>query len=908
MFEAYSAGEVGFKLPVELCSIRCQKSTQNVLAGCKEGHLLVYSRTDTRRKFDLKTLCKNFERKPVTEMAIVDSMQLLFCVSDQQLSVHELSHHSAEASARQVLYPLLAQLKLKPVHTFAVHENTEEANVLVAISLKRKIVLLRFEKNEFFEIPIDGVSYFADNPTALTWCGKNLVFSVRNEYHLLSLKHNDEFTQCAADAKVIATFTDLPFIVDFHEKSMIGLARGETLTILTSDGVRDPRNPLCREIRFSNVLQNAVYDSPFVVGLLSKGLVEIRSFDPPQLVQSITLKQAHLITNALPGCVVVGSHADIWMLDCHESLRKNVNFLIQEKNYRLAIQLTEQFDIFTDENKREIKRQYARNLFLQRQFDECFEVYSKIGAEPYLAIQMIPEVLPEKLQNLQQNSPQQPLDLPENEKKRAISALSDYLSLVRTELAMRLDAHQQAKQIGYTLGKLSKDELNTTRMNLQIVDTTLLRCYLKTKPMMVDSLLRLRDNSSSFDDTEDILKKANRLTSLFILYETRKKHEMALELLKAEAHRADPEPFFDGVYKTVDYLQTLGNTEIDLIFKYGKWVLDSDVKEGLAIFTSSDSDLAVNLDREKVVEFLRKECVAALIPYLEHIINAWGEQRPKFHECLAEHYVAKVKYLHKDYVHAFPDDENITRAGTEDGELGEYRRKLLRFLEASHSYSPQTILVQLSNQAFYEERALMLGRLGQHEQALTIYTSILHDYEAAEKYCDLYYREERDDASAQIYLQLFQAFVSPKDPQIAGLNERQIPIPQPNVKQAIRVLSRHANKINTVSALNLIPESTPLCLLSTALSAVLQTTHDEAIRCSIRRKVCDRAVHVAEEQLRKAESVKITVNSATDCTLCGKKLANSALVRDPQNSSLIHVFCYEKSQEANNPCDTIKSL
>lgn len=40
-------------------------------------------------------------------------------------------------------------------------------------------------------------------------------------------------------------------------------------------------------------------------------------------------------------------------------------------------------------------------------------------------------------------------------------------------------------------------------------------------------------------------------------------------------------------------------------------------------------------------------------------------------------------------------DENIVRAGEEDGELGLCRRKLHKFLQSSTSYSPEKLLVQL---------------------------------------------------------------------------------------------------------------------------------------------------------------------------------------------------------------------
>ena len=94
-------------------------------------------------------------------------------------------------------------------------------------------------------------------------------------------------------------------------------------------------------------------------------------------------------------------------------------------------------------------------------------------------------------------------------------------------------------------------------------------------------------------------------------------------------------------------------------------------------------------------------------------------------------------------------DENITRAGDEDGELGIIRKRLLRFLEISHSYSPQTVLLQLAPHAFFEERALILGRLKQHDQALALYVNTLKNIPAAEDYCRLYYNSN-DETNSQV--------------------------------------------------------------------------------------------------------------------------------------------------------------
>ena len=72
------------------------------------------------------------------------------------------------------------------------------------------------------------------------------------------------------------------------------------------------------------------------------------------------------------------------------------------------------------------------------------------------------------------------------------------------------------------------------------------------------------------------------------------------------------------------------------------------------------------------------------------------------------------------------------RAGEEPGVLGELRKKLLYFLRTSKHYLPERLLAHFPHDRFYEERALLQGRLGRHEQALAIYVHVLKDPAMAE--------------------------------------------------------------------------------------------------------------------------------------------------------------------------------
>lgn len=49
------------------------------------------------------------------------------------------------------------------------------------------------------------------------------------------------------------------------------------------------------------------------------------------------------------------------------------------------------------------------------------------------------------------------------------------------------------------------------------------------------------------------------------------------------------------------------------------------------------------------------------------------------------------------------------------------RKKLLSALESISGYNPEVLLKRLPPDALYEERALLLGKMNQHELALSIY-------------------------------------------------------------------------------------------------------------------------------------------------------------------------------------------
>lgn len=57
----------------------------------------------------------------------------------------------------------------------------------------------------------------------------------------------------------------------------------------------------------------------------------------------------------------------------------------------------------------------------------------------------------------------------------------------------------------------------------------------------------------------------------------------------------------------------------------------------------------------------------------------------------------------------------------DEKEYSPTRRKLLSALESVSGYNPENFLNRLPSDALYEERAILLGKMNQHELALSIY-------------------------------------------------------------------------------------------------------------------------------------------------------------------------------------------
>ncbi|KAF2639166.1 hypothetical protein P280DRAFT_499448 [Massarina eburnea CBS 473.64] len=439
----------------------------------------------------------------------------------------------------------------------------------------------------------------------------------------------------------------------------------------------------------------------------------------------------------------------------------------------------------------------------------------------------------------------------------------------------------------------------------QLVDTTLFRAYMLASPGLAGSLFRL-PNFCEPDVVQEKLYETGRYADLIDFLHGKKLHRQALELLeKFGKNEADEEvsPVLQGPQRTVGYLQQLPPEMLDLILEFAEWPLRTDPALGMEVFLA-DTENAETLPRQRVVDYLHEIDSSLSVKYLEHIIEELGDLEPDFHQLLVDLFLERLK------TGEFESDEEKDR----------WRKRLQTFLRTSENYNRYLVFKQLppEDPDYYEARAIVLSKMGQHKQALQIYVFQMKDYQKAEEYCNQTYLTSPqplsstksfqpttampiptnyDDAEPSIYHILLSLYLQPPPPH------------QPNWSPALSLLSKHGARLPASTTLDLIPLTLPVRDLASYFLGRIRNANsvmnEERIVARLRgveKMEIEAQVLLGEAKGGAgagAEGRKVTpgglnrrvvVTEDRHCAVCHKRFGGSAIRVYPDNS-VVHSGC-----------------
>ncbi|EER25497.1 AvaB protein, putative [Coccidioides posadasii C735 delta SOWgp] len=474
-----------------------------------------------------------------------------------------------------------------------------------------------------------------------------------------------------------------------------------------------------------------------------------------------------------------------------------------------------------------------------------------------------------------------------------------------SDLCVNGESDEFSKSVISILGISENDEDvdigKRLRETASLVDTTLFRAHMYATPSLAGSLFRIA-NFCDPDVVMEKLEETGRYNELIDFLFGKKLHRPALEHLQkfGQAEKEEKSaPQLLGPKRTITYLQNLPSEMVNLILEFAEWPLRTDPGLGMEIFLA-DTENAETLPRDKVLDFLQGIDPKLAIRYLEHVIEELNDMTPDLHYRLLLLYLERLKNGKEGEEAAeFQDEE----------ERGDCKGKFLDMLKSSSQYSPAKMLDRLprDDPEFFEARAIVFSKMGQHRQALEIYVFRLNHPQKAESYCNQIYLAkdthanvpdklhkvsptDHDENHPSIYHTLLSLYLSPPH----GY--------KPQYGPAVEILAKHGSRLPASSTLDLIPESFPIHELEFyfrgRIRAENSVVNESRIVAALRKvqSINSEADLLIGDGLlggNRGRNRFVTVTEERMCGVCHKRLGGSVISVFPDNT-VVHLGCVNR--------------
>ncbi len=817
---------------------------------------------------------QGFGRKGVSQLTVLGRSNLLLSLSDGVVAVHDIGIQAQANGSRTPVISIRTQLsKAKQATLYAIDTSTPEYRLCIATA-KKKLCFYRLVPGaKEFEEMLERAT--PDVARSLAWAGPRVCVGYRKEYVMMDVRTGalqDMFETGKSGTPIGTVMPNQQLLLN---KENISIFIGFDGKPLRKHGIVWSEPPI-----------DFGYAFPYVIGLLPSG-VELRtltSVNPIQMIRSCKGATRLALSDDQIYCA---SQTVVWRLE-PVPIWDQVAQLVGDNEFAEALNLLDCLpdSIEKNEKKRALNLQYAFHLFHLGQHEPALEKFLALKEDPLRVLGLFPLMLPHGV--MQRYKYPYGVGLNEAKLENAHRALAAYLQRLRAESKELFAAPAQEVPMDYQLcGDLVP----------VVLDTSLLRALLKIDHPFLAELVS-HENQCHIPVSEAALLAAKKYKELVALYRTRGQHTKALELLQKLGKDSAPGEM-SGVQQMAAYLTTLTNQDLNLILDYSVWVLQQDAELGLSIFTATRKRPEDKLEATTVLKHLNKYAQTEVADFLEHIVGQ-GETDAAFHNELIFTYLKSIllilEYPTKGsgggggggpQASASASSGKLVRpprkAADEIGLLGVCRRKLLVFLESSRHYKAEIMLSRFPTNDLFEERAILLSRIGRHDQALAIYAHKLEDPEMAEAYCAKHYNPA-DKETSQIYLVLLGVYLNPP------LDSDR----KPMETSALHLLNRFYDRMDTIKALAILPGTIAVKKVEPFLNSVLQANERVQREHTLQRALLRAETLTVKDEWCQARGKRIRIADRQICPSCGKRIGKDVTFVLLPDGTVMHYVCYQK--------------
>lgn len=777
---------------------------------------------------------------------------------------------------------------------------------------------------------------------------------------------------------------------------VVPLPTGELLLGKDNIGVFvDQNGKLIQDGRiiWSDTPASVVIHKPYAVARLPRH-VEIRSLRAPNaLVQTVVLRDVQklvqtdncifaALSNSVYGLLPVPIGAQIVQLtasgEFEEALALCKLLPPEDSNLRAA-------------KESSIHIRYGHFLFDNGSYEEAMEQFSDSHVDITYVLSLYPSiVLPQthiigehdKLQDMPELARESSdvtdemesysLQLHESDDKspmeikkmsyNTLIALVKYLQKKRSGIIERATAEVTEEVVSgavhqslilsesYKLKKTNKKRAQThtssiAREMATVLDTSLLQALILTGQSSGATELLKGLNFCDLKICEEFLKDRNEYMVLLELYRSNEMHREALQLLnqlveesKSEMENTDFNNKFNP-QMIIEYLRPLCRSDPMLVLESSLYVLERNPSETIELFLSE------NVPADLVNSYLKQHAPNLQSTYLELMLSMSETGiNPNLQNELVQLYLSEVL----DWYKIQKEEGNWT-----EKTYSPTRKKLISTLENNSGYNTDLLLKRLPQDALFEERAILYGKINQHLRALSLYVHKLQMPERAVAYCDRVYEEGAQQPSkSNIYFNLLQIYLNPRKAQkefeqkiipvasqfpgnqkvtsatkvrmgrtgkkvveIEGADDMRFGVSGTDssrsdgdgddvsdggpimLNEALELLSQRWDRINGAQALRLLPRDTKLQDLVSFLEPLLRNSSEHLRNYLVIKNLIFRANLQVKEDLYKRRQAVVKIDGDSMCSLCHKRIANSAFAIYPNGQTLVHFVCFRESQQ-----------
>ncbi|KAM9171258.1 transforming growth factor-beta receptor-associated protein 1 isoform 1-T2 [Pangshura tecta] len=769
-------------------------------------------------------------KKAVSELKAASALNRLLVLCDNTITLVNMMN----------LEPIPTGARIKGAVTFTLNENPMSGDPfcieVCIISVKRRTIQMFMVYEDRVQI-VKEVST-PEQPCAVAVDGHYLCLALTTQYIILNYNtgiSQDLFPYCSDEKR--------PIVKRIGRQEFLLAGPGGLGMFATVDGISQ-RAP----VHWSENVIGAALCFPYVVALDDE-FITVHSMLDQQLKQTLPFKEGHILQD-FEGKVIVATNKGVYIL-VPLPLERQIQDLLTSHRVEEALVLAkaarrnipkEKFQVMY----KRILQQAGFIHFAQLQFLEAKELFRSGQLDVRELISLYPFLLPASSSFIRSHPP-----------------LHEYADLNQLTQG---DREKMTKCKQFLMSYLN--EVRSTEVAngyKEDIDTALLKLYAEANHESLLDLL-VSENFCLLTDSAAWLEKHKKYFALGLLYHYNGQDAAALQLwvkiVNGDIHDSTRSDLYEYL---VDFLTFCSDQK--LVWKYAEWVLQKSEEVGVQIFTKRPLEDQVSFNPDNVMDCLNKY-PKSLVKYLEYLVLDRKIEKEKYHTHLAVLYLEAVLQL-----------KSVTTDNC--AEFTETQTKLHTLLQKSDFYRVHFILDKIKGTDLHMERAILYGKLEEHDKALHILVHELKDFSAAEDYC-IWSSESKDLPYRQrLFHMLLLVYLNPAS------SDCEL------VMAAVDLLNNHAAEFDAARVLQLVPDSWSVQLLSPFLTGAMR----ESIHAK-RMTQITLGLAKAENLIYKHDKVKlkgspVILSDKKLCQVCQSPFCEPAFVRYP-NGGMVHTHCAAK--------------